>query len=108
MSDKARGSDALERRSSKRQKKRSEGRQQLAPHLYVLSKAAHSGPSACVSEREPSAHSLYLVSVRTVWCATAVADYRVLLGDRQSKNQIFLANRILLAEKSQETQPASF
>jgi hypothetical protein len=47
-------------------KKRSE---ELASHLYVLSKAAHSGPSAFVSEREPPAYLLHLGAERTMWRA---------------------------------------
>ena len=40
-------------------------RRRHASHItVVLSKAAHSGPSVCVCEREPPAHFAYLVPER--------------------------------------------
>jgi len=46
-----------------------------------LSKAAHSGPSARDSEREPHAHSLHFILDRTVWGAAELAARRVPVGD---------------------------
>ena len=45
-----------------KKKRREGGATAQASHLNVLSKAALSGPPACVSEREPPAHLLHLIS----------------------------------------------
>ena len=63
--------------ASKEERRR---RRQASSHLNVLSKIAHSGPSACDSERETTAHSLHLILDRIMWGAAELQSAGSSLG----------------------------